>query len=76
MNWQLGTKVLLYSTAIVWAVWDCLAYHYGGEHATISWQIQQWCYGYPIFSVGVGLLLAHWAWRLGGVAKQKRNTKG
>jgi hypothetical protein len=69
MNYQAITGFVIISSVVLLSVYDSYAYRQGGTTATISYQVLQAGYHWPIIAVAVGALIGHFFWRLGGTGQ-------
>lgn len=60
MQWLEGITVcLLVLGPVLIGLYDLFAWHYGGDAATLSFQVSKWCQRYPIIPFLLGWLMCH-----------------
>lgn len=66
MTWPQATFWFLLATAILWAIWDVVAFLRGGKAATISKVISEASWYSPALPFLIGLLCGHFFFGMGG----------
>lgn len=60
MNWSKATKVIILVSVAGLSTWTALAAIFGNEGSTISGQVRDYGYTYPVVPFSLGFLLGHW----------------
>ena len=62
MDWITITKYVIIVNVLVLCLYTAAARIFGGNEATISYQIQEATHQWPIIAAAIGLLVGHWLW--------------
>lgn len=64
MDWCRLTQMIMVTTVVLLVLYDVVARVFGGNDATISYQLMEASKKWPIIPAAIGLLVGHWFWQI------------